>query len=180
MLDVAVDLHAVLPHSEQGRGRPLQAEEGGLSEALSDLVTLCPPASQLRVGLLPARILLQADQHLVDSPAPAGGAVEAVSEGDGALAGTAEHQGEAGEEGEGELTREETNVSSITEQSHLLRPVTTEDIIIELLTQRQESAFITVRKQKHQIYHPHHAYHENISNVHNFPRFMQQGRIKNG
>ena len=146
---MAVDLDSVLPHSEERRGRPLETEERGLGEALSDLVTLRPPATELRVGLTGVSLLPQLHQHQVDRPAPALRAGQSLSEGYGLLASTVEHRGETGEEGEGELSGEETNVSSLTQQSHLLRSVTTEEIIVELLTERQQAALIiTARKQK--------------------------------
>ena len=137
VVNMTVDLDSVLPHSEERRGRSLQTEERGLGEALSDLVTLRPPATELRVGLTGVSLLPQLHQHQVDRPAPALRAGQVVGEGYGLLASRAEHPGETGEEGEGELSGEETNVSSITQQSHLLGALTTEEIIVELLTERQ-------------------------------------------
>ena len=148
VVNMTVDLDSVLPHSEERRGRPLQAEERRLGEALSDLVAFSPPATELRVGLVGVLLLPQLHQHLVDGPAAALRGGEVLGEGDGLLASTAEHRGETGQEDEGELGGEETNVSSITQQSHLLRSVRTEEIIVELLTERQQSALITARKQQ--------------------------------
>ena len=111
---MAVDLNTVLPHPEQRRGRPLEAEERRLAEALSDLITLSPPAGQLGVALSGDILGLQTHQHLADSQAPALRAPERLGEGDGGLASTAEHTGEPGCEAEGELGGEETNLSSVT------------------------------------------------------------------
>jgi len=79
----------------------------------------------------------------VDGAAPALRAGQSLSEGDGIGARTAEDRGEAGEEGGGELAGEETHGSSITDQPHLLGTTRTEDIIVEFLTERQQSGVIT-------------------------------------
>ena len=134
MADLSIDLHSVLPHPEEGRGRPLHAEEGRLGEALPDLVALVPPASQWRLRVL----LPQLHQDLGQGEAPLVRAVEVVSEGEaGPLC--CEDCREPGDERPGELRGEKSDVRAITDQGYVVMSLAGEIVIIELLAERQQT-----------------------------------------
>ena len=134
MVDLSIDLHSVLPHPEEGRGRPLQAEEGRLGEALPDLVALVPPASQRRLRVL----LPQLQENVSQGEAPLVRAVEVLSEGE-AGAFRCEDCREPGEERPGELRGEKSHVRALTDQGYVVTSLVGEIVIIELLAERQQA-----------------------------------------